>query len=46
MRDDIKERYSIQLELYSRALEQITGKRVKEKMIYSVELNKEILACR
>ena len=36
------ERYHAQLEYYARALEQTTGKRVKEKIIYSVTLNKEI----
>lgn len=36
------ERYHAQLEYYARALEQITGKKVKEKIIYSVTLNKEI----
>lgn len=35
-------RYKKQLELYGRALESITGKRVKEKLIYSVILGKSI----
>lgn len=38
----LTERYHAQLEYYARALEQITGKKVKEKIIYSVTLNKEI----
>lgn len=29
------EKYRVQLEYYERALEQLTGKKVKEKMIYS-----------
>lgn len=37
------ERYRAQLDYYARALEQITGKRVKEKIIYSVTLQEEIL---
>ncbi|SFG81787.1 helicase-exonuclease AddAB subunit AddA [Oribacterium sp. WCC10] len=36
------ERYRKQLELYARALESITGKRVKEKLIYSVMLEETI----
>lgn len=39
----LRERYSIQLKLYAEALEAITGKRVKERWIYSFALNKEIL---
>ena len=35
-------RYKKQLELYGKALESITGKRVKEKLIYSVTLGKSI----
>lgn len=35
--------YSSQLEDYARALERMTGKRVKEKIIYSFTLNKSIL---
>ena len=35
-------RYKKQLELYSDALEQIFRKKVKERMIYSVKLDKEI----
>ncbi len=36
-------RYEKQLALYGRALEEITGKRVKEKILYSFYLGKEIL---
>ena len=35
-------RYAEQLRLYARAVEQITGKRVKECIIYSVSVNREI----
>ena len=39
---ELIERYQIQLDLYQRALEQITGKKVFEKLIYSVTLQKTI----
>lgn len=32
--DEIKERYRVQIELYARAIEEITGKKVKEKFIH------------
>lgn len=35
-------RYAKQMELYKRALEQITGKQVKERVIYSLGLGREI----
>ena len=35
-------RYQVQLDLYERALQQITGKRVKEKLIYSVSLRQTV----
>ena len=35
--------YHVQLEDYAQALERMTGKRVKEKIIYSFTLQKEIL---
>ncbi len=38
----LKNRYKAQLEYYTRAIECITGKKVKEKVIYSVAMNKEI----
>ncbi len=37
-------RYGVQLDYYQKALEQLTGKRVKERIIYSFGLNKEIKA--
>ena len=40
--DDLVKRYKIQLDLYKRALEASTGKRVKEIYIYSFALGKEI----
>lgn len=36
--EELRSRYHIQMELYARALEQITRKRVKEKVIYSFAL--------
>lgn len=39
----LKERYQLQLDYYQKALEQMTGRRVKEKLIYSLTLQKEIL---
>ena len=41
--EELVKRYKLQLDLYARALEQITGKKVKEKWIYSFALGKEIL---
>ena len=41
--EELKEKYQGQLEYYARALEQITGKRVREKAIYSFTLGKEII---
>lgn len=40
--NDLKARYEAQLEYYSRALEQITGMRVKERILYSVKFNREL----
>ena len=39
---ELIERYQAQLEYYAKALEQLTGKRVKEKWIYSFTLQEEI----
>ena len=39
---ELTDRYKVQLDLYERALEQITGKKVKEKLIYSVSLRKTV----
>lgn len=36
-------RYKMQLDLYARALQEATGKRVKEKIIYSFHLKQEIV---
>lgn len=38
----LKEKYHAQLQYYAKALEQLTGKRVKEKWIYSFTLREEI----
>jgi len=40
--EELIKRYKIQLDYYSRALEQILHKRVKERIIYSLPLAKEI----
>lgn len=39
----IARRYKIQLDIYAKALEKITGKKVSKKIIYSLYLDKEIL---
>ena len=41
--EQLVDRYKIQLEIYSEALEQISGKRVGRRVIYSFALNKIIL---
>ncbi|MBQ9887236.1 MAG: UvrD-helicase domain-containing protein [Lachnospiraceae bacterium] len=40
--DELISRYKAQLDYYKLALEQITGKKVRDKIIYSFKLNKEI----
>lgn len=40
---ELIDRYQSQLAYYKKALEKITGKRVKEKIIYSIYLDREIL---
>ena len=40
--DELSRKYRAQLDHYARALEQITGKRVREKIIYSFTLREEI----
>ncbi len=40
---ELVNRYRVQLDYYARALEQLTRKRVKEKIIYSFALQKEIV---
>lgn len=39
----LSQRYKVQLDYYGRALEQLTGKKVKEKIIYSLYLGKEVI---
>lgn len=39
---ELKEKYHAQLDYYAQALTRLTGKRVKEKVIYSFTLRKEI----
>lgn len=38
----LRKRYSVQLDYYEKALEQVTSQKVKEKVIYSFALGKEI----
>lgn len=40
--EELTQRYHAQLEYYARALEQMTGKRVKEKLIYSFALKRVV----
>jgi ATP-dependent helicase/nuclease subunit A len=40
--DELVKRYRVQLDYYRKALEQMLGKRVKEMIIYSLPLGKEI----
>ncbi len=40
---ELTEKYHAQLDYYGKALEQMTGKRVKEKIIYSFALKEEIV---
>ena len=39
---ELVKRYAIQLDYYAKALTQLTGKKVKEKIIYSFALGKEL----
>ena len=41
--EELVERYHAQLDYYAKALEQMTQKKVKEKVIYSFTLRKEIV---
>ena len=41
--EQLIDRYKVQLEIYSEALEQISGKKVERRIIYSFALNKIIL---
>ena len=38
----LKQRYKVQLDYYERALRQLTGKNVKQRVIYSLTLQREI----
>lgn len=40
--EELVEKYQEQLRYYAKALEQMTGKKVKEKIIYAFSLGKEI----
>ena len=40
--EELVRRYKVQLDYYAQALERLTGKTVKEKIIYSFTLNREI----
>ena len=37
--EELVRRYAVQLRIYSEALERLTGKKVKERYIYSFRLN-------
>ncbi len=39
---ELKDRYHVQLDYYAQALERLTGKKVKEKIIYAFSLREEI----
>jgi ATP-dependent helicase/nuclease subunit A len=41
--EDVKERYTTQLEHYAKAIEKITGKKVKEKYLYLFGVERKIL---
>ncbi len=41
--EELTEKYHAQLDYYGKALERMTGKRVKERIIYSFELKEEIV---
>jgi len=41
--DKLRNRYKVQLDYYTEAVERVTGKKVKEKIIYSFALNREIV---
>ena len=40
--ETLQERYHVQMDLYRKALEQMTGKKVSEVWIYSFALRREI----
>ena len=39
----LAEKYAVQLDWYARALEKLTGKRVKERIIYSFSADEQLL---
>ena len=40
--EELREKYHRQLDYYAKALERLTGKKVKEKIIYSFALGQEM----
>ena len=42
-KEKLREKYQVQLESYADALERMTGRKVREKIIYSFALGQEIL---
>lgn len=40
--EELKDRYQVQLDYYGRAIENLTGKKVKEKVIYAFKFNQEL----
>lgn len=42
-KEELEARYSVQLNYYGSALEQLTGKKVKEKIMYSFALESEVI---
>ena len=40
--EELIDRYKVQLDYYAKALQQLTGMYVKEKIIYSFELGREV----
>ena len=41
--EQLAKKYAEQLKYYKRALEQLTGKKVKEQILYSVYLDKQVV---
>ena len=41
--EKLVERYKTQLDYYARAIESVTGKKVREKIIYSFSIGREIM---
>ena len=40
---DLVEKYRVQLDYYTEALERMTGRKVSERYIYSVDMQKELI---